>query len=408
MNSPLKQNTNSLFDPQEDAISAYMGSLLGVVPDNSNKAANLDDLNLTHKNPPSGKIRTRLDKIADSTNGIIQKTHIAKQSIDKSNNDKAIAIEVSDENGEKLVKYISPRIKEAPRIKQAPGAKQAPGFDEDKANQIETVSQQADHASKQKVLDKSGSQQHKLWVNKLDSELQKLATNKVRYRNLKHFLSASANEVEIEAVSRKKIIIENNQLKKNLFEQQQINQQLNEQVDTLTKDLKQLKQLEFSKLEISDNIPFWAVPSFQVMNISLNKLKVGVPFHSLHSVLSMEVTNLQAVQTKQGKNLLLGEFEFEGQTIKLLDLKSVIFPNDYQKINNHEEFSVVVIKDEQNDLLFALLCDSIEGLATANYQDFTWKNMASARKWLAATNRQDKCVVIDTQGLFNLINQVLS
>ncbi|MBF0264409.1 MAG: hypothetical protein HQL46_03995 [Gammaproteobacteria bacterium] len=404
MSNQLKQNhVYSMFDPQEDAISAYMGSLLGVVSDDHKQASNnsnLVDLKLTHKYPANRETGKRLNRDIDLTSKDIKTEILKNQYIEKETliKDRFIAMEVSDEQANTSVPSLAPEIlpeEPASEAQQqvAPEVKQVV-IDNKVKGKIENT-----EASAIEISDKA-------WTDKLGQELQKIEINKIRYRNLKNFLSDGAGELEIEAVSRKKIIIENNQLKKNLFEQKQINQELNLKVENLSDEVEHLKQLEFSKYQIDKNIPSWAVPDFQVMNIFINKLKIGIPFHALHSVLTMEVADLYPVQTRQGKNLFVGKFEFEGQTITLLDLKSVIFPHDVLLMKKDTEFSVVVIKNELNNSLFALLCDEINQLETQKYQHFSWKSSRSSRKWLAATNRQDKCVIIDIKGLFHLIEDV--
>lgn len=152
--------------------------------------------------------------------------------------------------------------------------------------------------------------------------------------------------------------------------------------------------------------PHWALPSFQALTFSLNRLQIATPLEKLNGIIPLpgHITELPGQSP-----WFLGIIRSRNQNVHLVDLERIIKPvrgvggnTGNGEVQNHaaQATKYILLLDEGR---WGILCDSIGTVLTFEPQQVIWRRFTRF-DWFVGTVREKMLAVLDVECLVKRLN----
>ena len=141
-------------------------------------------------------------------------------------------------------------------------------------------------------------------------------------------------------------------------------------------------------------IPDWGRQPFAAMVFKVRDLSLAIPVQELAGVIDWQAAR---VEQQAGAMLLLGQTDYAGQAVKVVDTARFIFPDSKlaalaEQGGQHKLSRIVLI----NNGKIGLACDEVYELIDIQPSQVTWRSELTRRKWLAGTMLEEMIVLLDS------------
>jgi chemotaxis signal transduction protein len=344
----MKTNHNLPIITQDQALSSYMDSLLGISTNDGLEVNNSEDL--------------------DSS------TEQAKQAVNKS--------PIVENQAE-------------PIVNRHASSKQL-DFESDAAVQ---GSENPSLMSLNEVSNEKSNEENKAAIKQVDLSQAEISLpvseQEAPSLNLSLFLPKVPTIEELDIIEKKEQIKINQVLSKELEKTKQTNVLLKGQ---LQESLKKLD--DYGKTHTEVYAPDWAQPSFQVIIFNVGNLKLALPLNDLNGIV---VWDEKFINHMPGSvDWHLGIIQHMGKSVPVIDTLQQVIPPERVKsfMKKRGEFkNIIFIKDDS----WGLVCEDIIGIKTLAVEEVKWRSTRTSRRWLYGTVKEYMCALLDTEEFASML-----
>ena len=348
----MKTNKSQTLAEQDQALSLYMDSLLGVSTGSSLVEQSKNNNDESKISPiESKKILSQRNEANQAERKINQQTHSQFNSI-------KLTVENSEASINSNNHVVFENKKTQSIIDQSPAAEQSTA----EQSTAEPFIVEQDEAPR------------------LDLSL---------------FLPKIPTPEELDIIEKKEQGQINFQLQKELEKSKQVNILLKGQLEESLKKLD-----DYGKTHTEVYAPDWAHPSFQVILFNVGNLKLALPLNDLNSIVVWDDKYIN--QMPGSAQWYLGLIQHQGKSVPVIDtLQQVVPPERIESfIKKRSEFKNIIII---NDASWGLVCEEVIGIKTLSAEDVKWRSNRTSRRWLYGTVKEHMCALLDTDEFASML-----